>query len=110
MLPTDSKTSFAVKSADLDARESSVESRAEAYADKLGYWHRKFKSPGRRSAPDRIFKHQHGIVFFIEFKARGKGATELQKDEHTDMRAAGLTVYVCDNFHDAKIILDRHCL
>ena len=110
MLPADDKTSFARNSSDLDARESSVEGRAKRYARSLGYWVRKFKSPGRRSAPDDIFKHRYGIPFFIEFKAHGKPATALQLEEHAEMRAAGLTVYVCDNFDDAKAILDRHCL
>lgn len=110
MLPDDDKTSFARKSADLDARESSVEGRAKRYARSLGYWVRKFKSPGRRSAPDDIFKHPHGILFFIEFKAFGVPPTALQLEEHNEMRAAGLVVYVCDNFDDAKTIIDRHCL
>lgn len=110
MLPVDDKTSFARPSADLDKRESSVEERAGRYAVSLNYWHRKFKSPGRRSAPDRIFASKTGFVFFIEFKALGRPATELQQDEHETMRANGLLVYVVDNFHDAKTILDRHCL
>jgi hypothetical protein len=110
VLPTDDKTSFARRSGDLDARESSVEGRACTYADKLGYWHRKFRSPGRRSAPDRVFKHEHGISFYIEFKARGEVPTVLQAEEHAQMRAVGLIVYVCDSFDDAKAILDRHCL
>jgi hypothetical protein len=110
MLPPDSKTSFAKKAADLDARESSVEGRAGTYADKLGYWHRKFRSPGKRSAPDRIFANAFGFVFFCEFKARGEPATALQLEEHVEMRAHGLIVYVVDNFDDAKTILDRHCL
>jgi hypothetical protein len=110
VLPVDDKRGFATKSRDLDVRESSVEGRACTYARNLGYWHRKYKSPGKRSAPDRIFKHLHGIAFFIEFKARGKEPTALQLAEHAEMRAAGLIVYVCDNFDDAKAILDRHCL
>ena len=110
MLPADDKTSFARNVADLDARESSVEGRAKRYARSLGYWVRKFKSPGRRSAPDDIFKHPYGDVFWIEFKAYGKPPTALQLEEHAEMRAVGLIVYVCDNFDDAKAILDRHCL
>jgi hypothetical protein len=110
VLPTDEKTSFARSTADLDARESSVEERAKRYARSLGYWCRKFKSPGRRSAPDDIFANGCGFVFWVEFKARGKTATALQLEEHAEMRAHGLIVYVVDNFDDAKAILDRHCL
>lgn len=110
MLPTDSKKSFARNASELDERETSVEGRAKRYARSIGYWCRKFKSPGRRSAPDDIFSNRFGNIIFIEFKALGREATELQKDEHREMREHGLIVYVVDNFHDAKTILDRHCL
>lgn len=110
MLPLDGKTRFGRRSADLDKRETSVEGRAKRYARSLGYWVRKFKSPGRRSAPDDIFKHPHGVAFFIEFKALGVPPSGLQLEEHAEMRAVGLIVYVCDNFDDAKAIIDRHCL
>lgn len=111
MLPADDKKRrFARSKAELDARESTVESRAKRYAKSLGYYVRKFKSPGKTSVPDDVFKHLNGPVFFVEFKALGKPATELQLNEHEEMRAAGLIVYVVDNFEDAKAILDRHSL
>lgn len=111
MLPAEKKrVSFARNKRDLDKRESSLEGRAKRYARSLGYWVRKFKTPGRRSAPDDIFKHPNGIAFFIEFKARDKPPTALQLEEHAEMRAAGLIVYVVDRFDDAKAILDRHSL
>lgn len=110
MLPTDGKTSFARSAADLDARESSVEERAKRYARSLGYWCRKFKSPGRRSAPDDIFANGCGFVFFCEFKARGEKPTALQLAEHDEMRAHGLIVYVVDSYDEAKRILDLHAL
>jgi hypothetical protein len=76
-------------------RESKVESAGNRLAKKLGFWERKFKSPGRRSAPDRIYA-KNGSVFWIEYKRKGEAPTELQKLEHKRMRAAGLRVYVCD--------------
>lgn len=76
-------------------RERNIERTCCAYAEKQGWWHRKFKSPGRRSAPDRIFAKE-GVVFFVEFKAPGKGATDLQKVEHASMRCHGLIVKVID--------------
>lgn len=75
-------------------RESTIEAAANRLAKKLGWWERKFKSPGRRSAPDRIYA-KNGHVFFIEFKAPGKRPTPLQLREHKRMRAAGFGVYVC---------------
>lgn len=77
-------------------RERNIERACCALAEKQGWWQRKFKSPGKRSAPDRIFAKE-GVVFFVEFKAPGKKATPLQAQEHLKMRAAGLRVYVCDN-------------
>lgn len=77
-------------------REKDIERWSCDLAKKKGWWHRKFASPGKRSAPDRVFaKASH--VFFVEFKATGQDATDLQKDEHKQMRAAGLTVWVCDS-------------
>lgn len=77
-------------------RERDIESWAVRRAEKAGYWVRKFKAPGRRSAPDRIFA-QLGRSWWVEFKATGEQPTELQLDEHRKMRAAGLTVYWTDS-------------
>lgn len=77
-------------------RESEIESWSGKLAKKRGWWHRKFKSPGKRSAPDRVFA-KNGYVFFVEFKASGEEATDLQDDEHIEMRNYGLSVHVCDS-------------
>lgn len=87
-------------------RESTIEDACGRLAKSLGWWHRKFKSPGKRSAPDRIFA-KNGRVFFVEFKAPGKEPTELQLLEHEDMRAAGLLVFVCDSVQAFKSVLER---
>lgn len=84
--------------------EKDIEKSVGAWAERRGWFHRKFKSPGRRSAPDRIFA-LNGYVLFIEFKAKGKTPTVLQAKEHDEMRAAGLRVYWTDNVADAKDIL-----
>lgn len=86
-------------------RESTIEAAANRLAKKLGWWERKFKSPGRRSAPDRIYA-KNGHVFFIEFKAPGKRPTPLQLSEHKRMRAAGLSVYVCDSRDEYEAIFE----
>lgn len=77
-------------------RESDIESWSVKYARKRGWWARKFRTMHRRAAPDFIFG-KNGIVFWVEFKATGEAPTPLQADEHKDMRAHGLTVYVCDS-------------
>lgn len=78
-------------------RERVTENRCKAWAKRRGWWVRKFKSPGRRSAPDDIFAFAGRVVFW-EFKASGEVPTELQLQEHEEMRAAGLTVRWTDNF------------
>lgn len=85
-------------------RERDIEERVCRYARENGWWVRKFTSPGRRSAPDRIFARE-GKVIFIEFKAPGKKPTPLQEQEHRRMRAAGLTVYVIDDVETGKVAL-----
>jgi hypothetical protein len=85
-------------------RERNTESKCCGRAETRGWWQTKYASPGRRSAPDRIFA-KFGRVFFVEFKAPGKDATDLQKEYHKKMRAAGLTVYVCDSVEKFMLIL-----
>lgn len=87
-------------------RERNIERTCCAYAEKRGWWHRKFKSPGRRSAPDRIFAKE-GVVFFVEFKAPGEKATPLQSIEHAAMRCHGLIVKVIDEKTAFKRLLQE---
>lgn len=75
--------------------ERDIESWSSRKARDAGWWNRKFKSPGNRSVPDRIFG-KGGRIFWVEFKATGKKPTELQKEEHDLMRQHGLTVYWTD--------------
>lgn len=77
-------------------REKDIESWAKRKAREAGWYVRKFTSPGNRSVPDDIFI-KNGHVFFVEFKAAGKGPTDLQYQEHLALKAAGVTVYVCDS-------------
>jgi hypothetical protein len=85
--------------------ERDIESKVGDYAKKHGVWHRKFKTPQRRGAPDRVFA-KFGRVFWIEFKAPGKLPSPLQKSEIAKMRAVGLTVHVVDNVENGKDIID----
>jgi hypothetical protein len=84
--------------------EREVESHSSDTAKAAGWWNRKFKTPARRSAPDRIFA-KNGRVFWVEFKRTGESPTPLQLEEHAAMRAAGLTVYVCDSRRGEE----KHC-
>ena len=75
--------------------EKDIENPSKEKARRAGWWVRKFQAPKHSSVPDDIFA-KNGHVFFVEFKAPGKKATEKQEHEHELMREAGLTVYVCD--------------
>lgn len=85
--------------------ERDVESWSKRKAKAAGYWVRKFKSPGNRSVPDDVFARR-GRTFYVEFKATGETPTDLQAEEHRQMREAGLTVYWTDCREGFAEILD----
>jgi hypothetical protein len=79
-----------------DLLEKDIQGPSVNKARRQGWWARKFSSqPGNTSVPDYIFA-KHGCIFFVEFKRPGGVPTPLQADEHVEMRAYGMTVYVCD--------------
>lgn len=88
-------------------RETDIERHVIEYARKNGFWCRKFTSPHRRSVPDYILAYQ-GRVFWIEFKRPGQQPTELQAREHTEMRANGLIVHVCDSREYGRALIDTY--
>jgi len=77
-------------------REKSIETACKNWARDHGFYVRKYKSPGRRSAPDDIFCHS-GVIVFCEFKAQGEVPTKLQQDEHDEMRSHGMAVFWTDS-------------
>jgi len=99
---------FIKKRRDKRPLEKEVEKKACAYGRKTGWECRKYTSPAHRSVPDRLCLHDFGTVIFIEFKRLGEDATDQQLIEHKKLRARGFTVYVIDNFEDAKRVLDEH--
>lgn len=83
-------------------KESAIEAWSVAVANKCDWWVRKFKTPARRNAPDRIFAKRNPAigemrVFFVEFKAADQIPSPAQLAEHENMRKLGFTVYVCDS-------------
>lgn len=87
-------------------KEKSVETGAYEYAKSRGCWHTKFKSANNRGLPDRIFITPDGVVFFIEFKRRKKGARAQQKLVIDEMRDYNAKVFVTDDLDEAKAIID----
>lgn len=86
--------------------EAVVEGKSCAYAKSLGWLTPKFKSPNRRSVPDRIFISPTGIIIFIEFKATGKKPTPAQSREIERLRKNGCFALYCDSIEDCKILVD----
>jgi len=94
--------------------EKDIENAVCKYArDRYKMKAEKFTSPGRRAVPDRLFsvKKKHGgMVFFCEFKAPGKKATEKQLRDHEERRKMGFRVFVVDDIRRGKQIVDEMAL
>jgi len=59
-------------------RESKIEAKVREYAEDKGVWFRKFTTPGRAFAPDRMLVAPKGTIMMLEFKAPGKKPTDAQ--------------------------------
>lgn len=84
--------------------EADVEDAVVTWARRRDWYVRKFKHPGRRSAPDRLFI-RNGRVLFIEFKRLGNVPSEAQWIEIHDLEDAGADVIWLDSIDDAKACL-----
>lgn len=76
--------------------EKSIESYGCKRLKTLGIESYKFKSPSRRSVPDRHCVGFNKVSFYVEYKATGELPTEAQKREHKRFRAKGFDVYIID--------------
>lgn len=86
--------------------ESDVELYLCKIVKKYGGTCEKFKSPARRSVPDRLITFPGGHMFFVECKAPGKDATHLQKKDHKKRRDMGCEVFVIDTKAKAKLLIE----
>ncbi len=77
-------------------REVSIEAYLVREMKKLRIACLKFKTPGRRHAPDRICLREWGYVFFVETKAPGKKPRPGQAREFARLRKFGFQVFVAD--------------
>lgn len=87
--------------------EKPIEQAVSKYAKQKGWLVYKFKSPSQVGVPDRIFI-KNGYSIYIEFKATGKKASELQLRIHQQMREHGALVFVVDNTIYGKKIIDDY--
>ncbi len=89
-----------------DLLESEIESRVCRYANKKDILTRKFTSPQHRSVPDRLFIFPSGLVVFIEFKRRKGKLSDGQKREVNKLIKRRQWVYVVNDVHTGKLLVD----
>lgn len=81
-------------------RESKVENNIVKLAKSLGYECYKFKSPGRKGVPDRMFL-KSGRAIFLEIKRPGEKARALQEEELQLIRDQGFIAEAVDSVEEA---------
>lgn len=86
-------------------REKIIEQYFVSEVKKRGGLALKVNSTSMRGLPDRMVLLPHGILFFAECKAPGKGARTLQKFVHQKLRVLGFRVYVIDSKEQVKEVL-----
>lgn len=77
-------------------REVLIEAYLVREMRKIGIVAHKFRTPGRRHAPDRICFKPLGVAFFVETKAPGKAPRPGQMREFARLRRLGFSVHVAD--------------
>ena len=90
------------------AEESKTERGLATYASKRGWYCRKWVSPSRRGVPDHIFIAPDGVVWFLEFKAKGKKPTPMQEREIRLIKSNHANARVIDCLDDGKRFVDIH--
>ena len=88
--------------------EKDIERAVCSYAESRGLLQRKFTTPGRRNAPDRIFFAPTGTVFMIEFKDTGKKPNAGQLREASIYRDFGLDVFFVDSITGGRAVVDSY--
>lgn len=88
--------------------EGKIQKAVKEYAESRGClaMRRQAGPFGSNGFPDFQFLYQ-GRYLFIEFKAPGKCATELQLERHAQIRAHGGQVFVCDDTITGKRVIDQ---
>lgn len=88
--------------------ERQLESKAVRYAEKLGFHAVKFKDPGRRGAPDRLFLGPRGRALFVEFKAPGEKPRPDQVVYMARLTRRGFIGAYCDSWASTKAFFDLY--
>ena len=86
-------------------KETAIERHTKKYAESLGWLCYKFKTPGQRGVPDRIFI-RNGMIIFVEFKREGKTPTDLQKEVIGQLIEHGCRVFVIDSKDNGELLFN----
>lgn len=78
-------------------QESKIEKALRLYMESKGGMFAKSVSPGKKGWPDRNPSHPFCGPFYMELKAPGKVATELQYEVAREMAKFGYRVYTSVN-------------
>jgi hypothetical protein len=89
-------------------READIEKKVILYAKEKGFLVYKFKSPNNKGVPDRLIINPMGLVFFIEFKKKGKKLTILQDYVLKCLSDRSVKTYVVDDVESGKSIIDKN--
>lgn len=81
-----------------NVRESVIETHFVDAVEDLGGIAPKYKSPGRKHAPDRLALLPYNLHCFVELKKRGEEPNDGQLREHNRLRALGHRVDVLDSY------------
>lgn len=89
--------------------EKLAENKTVSYAwDNYGVEGVKQKFMDRTGEPDRLFLFHGGNVLWMEFKRLGEKSGPRQQHRIDELRKWGYNVETCDNYEDARGIIDRY--
>jgi hypothetical protein len=88
-------------------REVRIEDYLVDEMAKIGFRCDKYKTPGRRNAPDRICLGYPGWIFFVECKRPNKWPTDAQFREHERLRKMGFRVEVVNTKEQVDDLVRR---
>lgn len=85
--------------------EKRIEKAFNMWAKSKGWMHRKYVTPGKKGAFDRIY-HKMGVTAYIEWKQPGGEMSVHQIETQEELHAHQIPAECFDNTQDAKVWLD----
>lgn len=88
-------------------REKTIEQYLVSEVEKLDGIAYKFKSPQRRSVPDRLCAFPDGVLAFVEVKATGEEPTEAQYREMNRLSERGHWVLWVQSHYEVTRFINK---